>query len=591
RVYARAGERLYALNTPDGSIAWVFDADADLNVGAILVPGGRILLADDAGALYLLDASLDYAASAWPVAEYGNRRHTGKTGDVLPLTITTIKILQPDGVDDAADAVYTITWADVDPDDNAVISLYYDTDDNGENGVLIAENIPGDDETDQYEWNTSNVPEGDYYIYAIIDDGAGNRVVDYGEGAATIRHNRPPAAIDDAVFTDEDTPVVIDVLANDHDPDAGDVLTIKVVTGSAHGRVTRIARDITYEPDKDFYGVGVVEYVVRDDKGGEDAAAATITVRPVNDPPLAGDDRYTIRQGESLTVTGPGVLENDADVENDPLEAILDGDVANGDLTLNSDGSFTYTHHGGGGDSFTYKANDGKLDGAAATVHITALPPEATVVFSSDAYTVSEGAGKAAIRVNLSNAAANPITVDFGAGDGAAKAGRDYTAISKKVKFAPGETTKSLEIAILTDALDEGDETIRLTLSHPVNAVTGDPGVAVLTIIDEPPPASLIHVEPAGACGGKSPCRSTIHEAIQGSAEKATIKLARGDYHEKLVIDAPKTLNLQGGYDASFQENADFSTINGLEIGKGAITVDRVIIKPTPESEKDMEKK
>ncbi|MCP4690533.1 MAG: tandem-95 repeat protein, partial [Desulfobacterales bacterium] len=198
RVYARAGERLYALNTPDGSIAWVFDADADLNVGAILVPGGRILLADAAGALYLLDASLDYAASAWPVAEYGNRRHSGKTGDVLPLTITTIKILQPDGVDDVAEAAYTIAWTDGDPDDNASISFYYDTDDGGADGVLIAENINEDDETDRYEWDVSEVPEGDYYIYAIINDG-GDPVVDYSDGVVTIQRPSIPSLPPDAL--------------------------------------------------------------------------------------------------------------------------------------------------------------------------------------------------------------------------------------------------------------------------------------------------------------------------------------------------------------------------------------------------------
>ena len=60
-------------------------------------------------------------------------------------------------------------------------------------------------------------------------------------------------------------------------------------------------------------------------------------------------------------VPAPGVLGNDTDVEGDPLTAIKVSDPLHGTLTLNADGSFTYTPNGNfnGNDSFTYKANDG----------------------------------------------------------------------------------------------------------------------------------------------------------------------------------------------------------------------------------------
>jgi hypothetical protein len=97
-----------------------------------------------------------------------------------------ITITQPDGINDTADDSYTIEWNDSDSDDDASISLYYDNDDSGEDGTLIVSGISEDNETDVYVWNTSNIPNGNYYIYAVIDDGVNTPVVDYSDGAISI---------------------------------------------------------------------------------------------------------------------------------------------------------------------------------------------------------------------------------------------------------------------------------------------------------------------------------------------------------------------------------------------------------------------
>ena len=65
--------------------------------------------------------------------------------------------------------------------------------------------------------------------------------------------NRPPAAVDDSVTTDEDTPVVVDVLANDVDPD-GDTLSVAAVTSGTHGAVVNGGTVVTYMPDVDYCG-------------------------------------------------------------------------------------------------------------------------------------------------------------------------------------------------------------------------------------------------------------------------------------------------------------------------------------------------
>jgi hypothetical protein len=80
-----------------------------------------------------------------------------------------------------------------------------------------------------------------------------------------------------------------------------------------------------------------------------------------NVAPLAMDDAFAVAEDTSLNEPAPGVLGNDSDGTSDPLTALLNTDVSNGTLTLNPNGSFTYTpatdFHGT--DSFTYRANDG----------------------------------------------------------------------------------------------------------------------------------------------------------------------------------------------------------------------------------------
>jgi predicted secreted protein len=101
-----------------------------------------------------------------------------------PLIIVT----EPDGINDKANTAFTITWTDKAPENDALISIYYDTNSSGEDGTLIVSNIEAEAETNHYTWDTSALPEGDYYLYAVIDDGVHAPVIDYSEGAVTIRH-------------------------------------------------------------------------------------------------------------------------------------------------------------------------------------------------------------------------------------------------------------------------------------------------------------------------------------------------------------------------------------------------------------------
>ncbi|MBN1627070.1 MAG: PASTA domain-containing protein, partial [Deltaproteobacteria bacterium] len=121
----------------------------------------------------------------------------GTATDSVTITVAyppDITIIQPDGIFDTANEYCAIKWADEDADSNAIISIYYDTDNTGYDGILIDSDIDEDidptyEEYDKYIWDISGMDEGEYYIYAIIDDGYHNTVTDYSDGPITIDHS------------------------------------------------------------------------------------------------------------------------------------------------------------------------------------------------------------------------------------------------------------------------------------------------------------------------------------------------------------------------------------------------------------------
>jgi VCBS repeat-containing protein len=115
-----------------------------------------------------------------------------------------------------------------------------------------------------------------------------------------------------------------------------------------------------------------------------------LTFTPVNDPPVAASDSYTVSGNQTLTVTpANGVLKNDADIDSPTLQAQVVGNPAHGTVTLGANGSFTYQPAAGfaGPDSFTYRASDGALASGVATVSIAVTPsqcaPRTTVKVST----------------------------------------------------------------------------------------------------------------------------------------------------------------------------------------------------------------
>jgi hypothetical protein len=153
--------------------------------------------------------------------------------------------------------------------------------------------------------------------------------------------NQPPLAVNDSASTDEDTPVVLNVLTDDADPD-GDPLTIIAVSTGTNGRVVINTNEtVTYQPATNFYGLDGFTYTISDGYGGTATGAVSVSVWPVNDPPLlaAISDR-TIFEGETLMVVN---MASDPDMPVNMLTFSLETNAPAGAVINPTNGVFTWT--------------------------------------------------------------------------------------------------------------------------------------------------------------------------------------------------------------------------------------------------------
>jgi hypothetical protein len=213
---------------------------------------------------------------------------------------------------------------------------------------------------------------GDYIVQVVINHGTTDGATVFSTVHVTNLVNDPPTAVDDTFTGLHDQDTYFDgVLTNDTDAN-GDLLTAVLVSGPAHGTLNLYGDgSFDYTPNPGYTGQDSFTYQARD--GQDYSSTATVTLTITNAAPVAADDgTYTVVNNSALTVTADGgVLANDTDANGDALTAVLVSNPSHGTVTLNPDGSFTYTPASDylGPDSFTYQANDGPP---------TATPPPST---------------------------------------------------------------------------------------------------------------------------------------------------------------------------------------------------------------------
>jgi len=184
--------------------------------------------------------------------------------------------------------------------------------------------------------------------------------------------NQPPVAADDAYRVDEDGQLSVaapGVLANDTDPES-DPLTAALVADVAHGSLALGADgSFVYTPAPDYAGTDSFTYKANDGAADSNAATVTLTVDPVNDPPVASDDAASTPEGVAVTID---VLANDTDPDADALSVASVTQPAHG-VATNNGADVTYAPESGftGDDAFTYIVSDGQGGADLAFVTVT----------------------------------------------------------------------------------------------------------------------------------------------------------------------------------------------------------------------------
>ena len=257
----------------------------------------------------------------------------------------------------------------------------------------------------------------------VFDDGSS---IDHGGMAALL--NAAPSAADDTLAVYEDGGMVAipvtQLLANDTDPDMGDVVTVIAVGASNLDASVSLENGVVgYDIGERFQELAQGEvmndsfsYTITDDMGETSTAVVNVQIIGTNDAAVTVADAAAVTE-DSATTTSGNVLANDSDVDNGTvLQVAQPGTIDGiyGTLNIAQDGSYTYRLNDGAAnvqalnagevavESFAYIATDG-IEGVASTLDITITGTNDAPTVSSDAARVLEDSATTATGNVLAN--------------------------------------------------------------------------------------------------------------------------------------------------------------------------------------------
>lgn len=354
-----------------------YDAASPVSIILMSEPSGKVERKDDGTLDYLPPP--DFVGSDRFTYRIRQGEETSNTAAVVVIVKTgTAPNFNPDAKDDTATTLRGVA---------VTIEVLENDSDPDRDEICIAEIAPASHGTVELAPNARAViytPDSEFcgidsFTYSISDGRGG---IDFAvvtvEVKGCVQENQDPVVFPDFIDTNEDTPVEIEVLANDTDPD-GDTLSVVQVTAPAMGKAEiKPGGVIRYTPDLNCHGSDSFEYIVSDSRDGTDTAAVVVTILPVNDKPVASDDEVFIRGVETVEIH---VLENDSDVDGDVLRVSKTEKPKHGRTAIVANERIAYTpepdFHGVVQFSYTVSDVEGATDKAVVTVHIeysNALP-------------------------------------------------------------------------------------------------------------------------------------------------------------------------------------------------------------------------
>jgi hypothetical protein len=183
---------------------------------------------------------------------------------------------------------------------------------------------------------------------------------------ATLTINHVPVAFAQSVALNEDTPMLITLGGSDPD---GDTLSFPVFVPPSHGTLTGAGSNVYYIPSPNYFGVDSFSYQVNDGLVSSRPATVSITVFPVNDPPVAQPQTLVLDEDTTLPITLTAF-----DVDGDPLTFNV-GPPSHGTLT-GTPPILTYRPETNyfGPDTFNFTVNDGQTNSELAKITLTIRP-------------------------------------------------------------------------------------------------------------------------------------------------------------------------------------------------------------------------
>jgi len=186
--------------------------------------------------------------------------------------------------------------------------------------------------------------------------------------------NDLPVAEDQAVLTNENTPVNLTLAGTDID---GDTLTFSIDVAPLHGELTGISPNFIYTPDDYYSGSDVFSFHVNDGYGNSNSANVTIQIIDLNYLPLVFNQTLSTNENTPLSITLTGM-----DPDGDPLSFFIKTPPEHGTLS-GSTPNLVYTPTSGytGSDTFTFTAKDQVGESSEGIITIQVIPAGPSEVF------------------------------------------------------------------------------------------------------------------------------------------------------------------------------------------------------------------
>ncbi|MDB9902989.1 Ig-like domain-containing protein [Flavobacteriaceae bacterium] len=209
--------------------------------------------------------------------------------------------------------------------------------------------------------------------------------------------NDPPVAVADAYTVLEDSGLnSLNLVLNDTDIDtATSTLTLTSVTTSGSGTVAINAdnKSVDYTPANNFNGTETISYTVSDGSLSDNTGVLTITVTPVNDPPVAVADAYTVLEDSGLNSLNLVLNDTDIDTATSTLTLTSVTTSGSGTVAINADNKsvdYTPANNFNGTETITYTVSDGSLSDNTGVLTITVLPNSAPTNITLTVSTIPE---------------------------------------------------------------------------------------------------------------------------------------------------------------------------------------------------------